>query len=86
MKRKIAFAVVFLAGLAVGGDYPHPRFELKGYEQTNNYDNELTIVEVYHDKDSGIEFICASKLVDRDGQHDNRIPAISCFPTGRKWN
>lgn len=34
--------------------------------------------DFYHDKGSGVEFVCSSI----SGYHEY---AVSCFPTGRKW-
>jgi hypothetical protein len=63
-----------------------PRFELlliekpEGYNGKFNSDNrtEVRRFEVWHDRESGVEFVCTSENADEGFQ-------VSCFPTGRNW-
>lgn len=45
--------------------------------------DQATKVEVFHDKESGIEILCVEKMYPIYG--GGYATSISCNPTGRKW-
>lgn len=76
-----AAAVIDIIGFVavVRADGP-TRFEQLLWERVNDKADAVKGFEVWHDKESGQEFICAvasSTITSRD--------KVSCFPTGRNW-
>lgn len=71
------------AAFAVGGAKEKYRFEELQWQTTDSFVNTFT---VWHDKESGIEFICAKSWNVVNGWNQPvSSPSISCFPTGRSW-
>lgn len=75
--KKILFLLVFvLGGLAQEGD----RVQLlEDYGVQYRGHTASLFFSRWHDKASGVEFICA------ENSRWNNDAGISCFPTGRKW-
>jgi hypothetical protein len=87
--RKVVLAVlIFVGAVALYASYPpslvtppRPRFEAIYWEGAQNK-NMIAAFEVWHDKESGQEFICARSYYN--GLGTAQVP-ISCWPTGRTW-
>jgi hypothetical protein len=74
MKKKILFAVaLILAGYAIHAEV-QPRFRELLSEDHGPYAK----FRVWHDLETGQEFICVYSGVDQGN-------SVSCFPTGRNW-
>ena len=74
MKKKIiAAAIVILVGCTIYAQ-TQPRFERLLKERHDEYHD----FQVWHDRESGVEFICVYSGV-------NMGNSVSCFPTGRNW-
>jgi hypothetical protein len=56
------------------GVFPHPRFEMLLQEYHPGFDTRIDYFEVWHDKETGQEFVCTMV-------HSS----VSCLLTGRSW-
>ena len=62
-------------------DYrPRPRFEMiYSEDHSSELTNKASQIETWHDKETGIEFVCLY-----NGKSYN-VKSISCFTAGRRW-
>ena len=62
------------------------RFERLLDEHHDPKTNHVFAFEVWHDKESGQEFTCATSRDTNDtGGIDGKAYPLTCFPTGRNW-
>lgn len=85
MRRALVVIMFLLCAFALGQRGSTKRFEEINAEVPNN-GSVVTLITVWHDKESGAEFICAAGNQIRDGWNQPvQTPPISCFTTGRVW-
>ena len=86
MMKKVLLLVFILAACFCVSQQSHTtRFEETNWENPNN-GSFINTITAWHDKESGIEFICVAGQQIRDGWNQPvQTSPISCFPTGRKW-
>jgi hypothetical protein len=83
MIKKLLIATALLGAFALG--QAGKRFEELSWEYPSNGSN-ITTITTWHDRQSGIEFICALGPSIKDGWNQPvQQPPMSCFVTGRKW-
>lgn len=78
--KNLILCLLFITTVALAGDQPRPRFE-KLYEEeiSGKVVQQMT---VFHDKESGVEFICAESIRATGYAY---APTVSCWNTGRIW-
>lgn len=79
MRKFIGIGLLF-AMVAAATALPRPRFERLLWE--HNDQSTIDSLEVYHDREGGAEFVCATST--RHGAYETTV-ALSCIPTGRSW-
>lgn len=83
--KKILILAALMLGSSLLAQEPRPRFERLQREMAVPEGESAHVVqefETYHDRETGIEFICARGFYSGGVQSNY---SISCFPTGRKW-
>jgi hypothetical protein len=96
--KKIILLILTLAVLAFAAS---PRIEQLSQDTFTSPAADKVVVTVYHDTDSGVEFICRDVKLERQDREEKSAMSLEransialahavsvssqCFPTGRSW-
>jgi hypothetical protein len=81
-RKTLIAAIVFGAIAGWCGNLPRFQHLMRQTDVPGYDDSRVSAIEVWHDTQSGVEFICV--FVGKNGSYTPPV-TLSCFPTGRNW-